>query len=91
MWGWILAAIIGAVPLYFGFGYGRKTQGMTFWITIGILMSLVIVGLILATGTGSPVTVIPALAVAYFAGVGALGALGGGVVTLMTGPPEEDE
>lgn len=88
MLSWILAAIIGAVPLYFGVNHGRRQGGVKFWIHVGFLLSLCILGLMIATGAAGAPMVLPALFLAYMAGVGAMGMLAGGLLSLLLGRPD---
>jgi len=89
MGGWILAALIGAVPLSFGFGFGRRRTGTALLTGIGVMLSLVVLGLLVATNTGGQSLILAGLGLAYLAGVAALGTLAGVVARFVFGMPED--
>jgi len=89
MLGWILAAVLGAIPLYFGFQYGRARRGMALLTGIGALLSGVVLGLVLATSGGGETVVLGGLGLAYFAGIGVMAAVLGGLATLVFGPLDD--
>jgi hypothetical protein len=87
MLSWVIAALIGAVPLYFGFVHGRGRQGVPLWTSVGVLLTLSALGLFVATNAGAALLVTSGLLLAYVAGIGVLGTLAGGIATLALGPP----
>ena len=87
---WIVAALLGAIPLYFGFNYGRCASGMPLWTRLGLMLSLVLLGLMVASNATGATLALVGVAVAYVAGVGAAGTLAGFLAGLVLGRPEGD-
>ena len=85
MLAWIIAALVGAVPLYFGVAFGRNRSGLALLTGLGVLLTLVVVGLGLATSGGPSTLSVAGLGVAYVAGVGVIGVTAGLLAQLIWG------
>lgn len=86
MAGWIIAALVGAVPLYLGFAFGRARVGMPLLTGIGALLSLAVLGIVVATSAAGEGLILGGLGVTYLSGVALLGALAGMGARLALGP-----
>lgn len=86
---YILIALAGAVPLYFGFAFGRQSRGMGFWTAIGIMLSLALLSVLFIRNTDATTAALPALVLAFFCAIGAIGAVSGAVARVALGEDED--